>query len=115
MIPGKDGEAIILRTIRLFLCSRIIMSDLPTRWKGARHSTCFKQSESERRRIGGGMSVIRQYPNAGQIDEMHLALSPLLMGPGEHLFSGIDLPGLGFIPFRTVPGENATHFLLTKR
>lgn len=65
-------------------------------------------------RIGGGVSVIRQYLTAGQIDEMHLALSPVLLGEGEHLFSGINLSRLGFIPFRTVAGENATHVLIGK-
>jgi dihydrofolate reductase len=65
-------------------------------------------------RIGGGVSVIRQYLVAGQIDEMHLAVSPVLLGEGEHLFSGINLPQLGFAPFRTVPGENATHVFMEK-
>jgi len=64
-------------------------------------------------RIGGGVSVIRQY--LGQIDEMHLAVSPVLLGEGEHLFSGINLPKLGFAPSKTVPGENATHVLIGKR
>jgi dihydrofolate reductase len=66
-------------------------------------------------RIGGGVSVIRQYLIAGQIDEMHLAVSPVLLGEGEHLFSGINLPQLGFTPFRTVPGENATHVFMKKK
>jgi dihydrofolate reductase len=66
-------------------------------------------------RIGGGVSVIRQYLVAGQIDEMHLAVSPVLLGEGENLFSGINLPQLGFTPFRTVHGENATHFFIKKR
>src|SRR5271170_377062 len=47
-------------------------------------------------RIGGGVSVIRQYLQAGLLDELRLALSPVLMGAGENLFSGLDLPGLGF-------------------
>jgi dihydrofolate reductase len=66
-------------------------------------------------RIGGGVSVIRQYLIAGQIDEMHLAVSPVLLGEGEHLFSGINLHQLGFTPFRTVSGENATHVFIRKR
>jgi dihydrofolate reductase len=66
-------------------------------------------------RIGGGVSVVRHYLAAGQVDEMHLALSPVLLGEGEHLFSGINLPQLGFIPSRTVYGENATHVLIKKR
>ena len=65
-------------------------------------------------RIGGGVSVIRQCLTAGYIDEMHLALSPVLMGEGEHLFSGIDLPRLGFNNAQFVAGENATHVLVTR-
>jgi dihydrofolate reductase len=66
-------------------------------------------------RIGGGVSVIRQYLSAGQIDEMHLAVSPVLLGEGEHLFSGINLHQLGFAAVRTVPGENATHVFVKKK
>jgi dihydrofolate reductase len=66
-------------------------------------------------RIGGGVSVIRQYMTAGQIDEIHLAVTPTLMGEGEHLFSGMNLPQLGFVPVMRVPGENATHVLIEKR
>jgi dihydrofolate reductase len=65
-------------------------------------------------RIGGGVSVVRQYLLAGKIDEMHLALSPVLLGEGENLFSGINLPKLGFTSLETVPGENATHVLIKK-
>jgi dihydrofolate reductase len=66
-------------------------------------------------RIGGGAFVIRQFLTAGQIDEMHLALSPVLLGEGEHLFSGINLAQLGLVPFRIVPGENATHILIRRK
>jgi dihydrofolate reductase len=66
-------------------------------------------------RIGGGVSVIRQYLAADQIDEMHLAVSPVLLGEGEHLFSGINLPKLGFVASKTVAGERATHVLIGKR
>jgi len=66
-------------------------------------------------RIGGGVSVIRQYLLAGQIDEIHLALSPVLLGEGESLFSGINLPKLGLSPFKTVAGENATHVFMKKK
>ena len=66
-------------------------------------------------RIGGGVSVIRQYLVAGQIDEMQLAVSPVLLGDGENLFSGINLPQLGFTPSRIVTGENATHVFIEKR
>jgi dihydrofolate reductase len=66
-------------------------------------------------RIGGGVSVIRQSLIAGQIDEMHLAVSPVLLGEGEPLFSGINLPQLGFTTVRSVPGENATHVFITRK
>lgn len=65
-------------------------------------------------RIGGGVSVIRQYLLAGLIDEMHLAMSPVFLGEGEHLFSGINLHQLGFRSLQTIAGENATHFLIKK-
>lgn len=66
-------------------------------------------------RIGGGVSVIRQYLVAGQIDEMHLAMAPVLLGEGEALFWGINLHQLGFTVARTVAGENATHVFVKKR
>jgi dihydrofolate reductase len=65
-------------------------------------------------RIGGGVATIRQYLLAGAIDEMHLAVSPVVLGEGEHLFAGLDLPKLGFTVSRTVRGENATHVVLTR-
>jgi dihydrofolate reductase len=65
-------------------------------------------------RIGGGVSVIRQYLLAGHIDEMHLAMSPVLLGEGENLFAGINLAQLGFSPSRIVAGENATHILIKR-
>src|ERR1019366_4888108 len=66
-------------------------------------------------RIGGGASVLRQYLAAGEIDEMHLAVSPVLLGEGENLFAGINLHQLGYAPARTVAGENATHVFIIKR
>jgi len=66
-------------------------------------------------RIGGGVSIIRQFLAAGLIDEMHLAMSPVLLGEGEHLFHGMNLHDLGFTSVRTVAGEGATHVFLTKK
>lgn len=65
-------------------------------------------------RVGGGVSVIRGYLTAGQIDEMHLAISPVLLGEGEHLFAGINLAQLGFRALRSVNGENAAHVFIKK-
>lgn len=65
-------------------------------------------------RIGGGVSTIRQFLQAGHVNEMHLALSPVLLGEGENLFYGINLPALGFTRVRTVAGEKAVHVLIQK-
>lgn len=65
-------------------------------------------------RIGGGTSTIRQFLQAGHIDEMHLAISPVFLGSGENLFAGIDLPKLGFTNKQVVQGTGATHVILKK-
>lgn len=65
-------------------------------------------------RIGGGVSTIRQFLQAGHIDEMHLAISPVFLGSGEHLFAGLDLPKLGFTDIRTTYGKGAAHVILKK-
>jgi dihydrofolate reductase len=65
-------------------------------------------------RIGGGVATIRQYLQAGLIDEMHVAVSPVLLGNGENLFSGLDLPKLGYRVSEHVPTEKATHIVVTK-
>jgi dihydrofolate reductase len=66
-------------------------------------------------RIGGGVSTVRQYLQAGLIDEMHLVQRPVFLGAGEHLWRGLDLHGLGYECMRTVQGERATHLFLGKR
>jgi dihydrofolate reductase len=66
-------------------------------------------------RLGGGVATIRQYLRAGLVDEMHLAISPVLLGAGEHLLAGIDLAKLGYACTEHVPSAKATHVVLTKR
>jgi dihydrofolate reductase len=66
-------------------------------------------------RIGGGVSTVRQYLEARLIDELHLAVGPVLMGAGEHLWQGLDLQALGYECHKTVAGERATHVFLRKR
>ena len=63
-------------------------------------------------RIGGGVETIRQYLLAGLIDEMHLALSPVLLGSGEHLLTGIDLPGLGYRISQRTPSDTVEHVVI---
>ena len=65
-------------------------------------------------RIGGGVSTVRQYLQAGLVDEMHLAISPTVLGQGESLLAGIDLPALGFRCSEHVGTEAALHTVLTK-
>jgi dihydrofolate reductase len=65
-------------------------------------------------RLGGGVATIRQYLRAGLIDEMHLAISPILLGSGEHLLAGIDAPKLGYQCTEHVATPDATHLVLTR-
>lgn len=66
-------------------------------------------------RLGGGVATIRQYLSAGLIDEMHLAIAPILLGSGEHLLARIDAPKLGYQCTECVATPSATHVVLTKR
>lgn len=65
-------------------------------------------------RLGGGVGTIRQYLRAGLVDEMHVAVSPVLLGAGEHLFAALDLPKLGYRCAEHVPTAHATHIVLKK-
>ena len=65
-------------------------------------------------RLGGGVATIRQYLTAGLIDEIHLAISPVLLGRGEHLLAGIDTVSLGYQCAEHASTEFATHLVLTK-
>jgi dihydrofolate reductase len=66
-------------------------------------------------RIGGGAQTIQQYLSAGLIDELHLAISPVLLGSGARLFDGLDLPALGYEPAQFVGSEKAVHVVLRRR
>ena len=65
-------------------------------------------------RVGGGAATIRQYLRAGLVDEMHIAISPTLLGTGEHLLAGIDLQALGFRCTEHKSSDHATHVVLSK-
>jgi dihydrofolate reductase len=65
-------------------------------------------------RIGGGASTIRQYLRTKLIDELHLAIRPILMGTGENLFAGIDLAELGYRCTQHTSTALAMHVVLTK-
>ncbi len=66
-------------------------------------------------RLGGGVATIRQYLRERLVDEMHLAISPVLLGSGENLFTGMDLPKLGYERTEHVSTPSATHVVFTKR
>jgi dihydrofolate reductase len=65
-------------------------------------------------RVGGGAATIRQYLRERLIDDMHIAVSPVLLGQGEPLFAGIDLRALGYCCTEHAATEHATHMVLTK-
>jgi dihydrofolate reductase len=74
-----------------------------------------RQAAGERDvRIGGGVATLRQYLRGGLIDELHLAVRPVVLGAGEALFSGIDLRALGYACADVVHGERAMHVILRK-
>ncbi|MBP6739617.1 MAG: dihydrofolate reductase [Leptospiraceae bacterium] len=66
-------------------------------------------------RLGGGVEMVRQYLKERLIDEMHLAVSPIVLGKGENLFSGIDLPSLGYEVTEHKASDAATHIVITKK
>lgn len=65
-------------------------------------------------KIGGGVSTVRQYLQAGLVDEVHFAITPIVLGQGEAMFSGIDLPALGFHVAEHATTDFATHVVLAR-
>jgi dihydrofolate reductase len=65
-------------------------------------------------RLNGGVQIVRQFLQAGLVDHLHLAVSPVVLGAGESLLSGIDLPKLGYTSVEVTPGEGALHLVYKK-
>ncbi|MBD8900040.1 dihydrofolate reductase family protein [Rhodanobacter sp. DHG33] len=65
-------------------------------------------------KIGGGVSTVRQYLQAGLVDELHFAISPVVLGRGEAMFEGLDLPAQGFRVTEHVATPLATHVVLAR-
>jgi len=65
-------------------------------------------------KIGGGVETVRQYLRAGLIDELHFAIAPIVLGRGEAMFAGIDLPALGYRVVEHAATEHATHLVLSR-
>ena len=66
-------------------------------------------------RVGGGVNVIQQYLRQRLIDELHIAISPVLLGSGERLFEGVNLPALGYSCIKHVVTPRATHVVLSRQ
>ena len=81
----------------------------PAAWERARAAAGGKDV-----RVGGGAETIRQYLQLGLLGELHIAISPVLLGRGEPLFAGLDLPKLGYTVTQTVPTARATHVVLAR-
>lgn len=65
-------------------------------------------------RLGGGVATVRQYLEARLVDELHVAVTPHLLGAGEHLWAGLDLPALGYRCVEHVPSPRATHLVCAR-
>jgi dihydrofolate reductase len=66
-------------------------------------------------RLGGGVATIREYVRARLVDEMHLAYAPVLLGSGECLLAGMNLPSLGYQVHAHVTTANVMHMTIAKK
>jgi len=66
-------------------------------------------------RLGGGVSTVRQYLEAGLIDDLHIAVRPVVLGSGENLLEDLDIRALGYECEKHVAGERAMHVFVRKR
>jgi dihydrofolate reductase len=73
----------------------------------------FDLADGQDVRLGGGVSTVRQYLQAGLIDEMHLAFAPVLLGCGERLFDNLDGP-VGYQCVELVSSPTAAHARFTR-
>ena len=74
----------------------------------------FDSANGKDVRLGGGVNTIRQYLKAQLIDELHLAVSPVILGSGENLFLNLDLRSLGYKCIKNVSSEKAMHLIINK-
>jgi dihydrofolate reductase len=78
-------------------------------WRRAREAAGGKDV-----RLGGGAATIHQYLRARLVDEMHVAVAPVLLGSGEALYAGIDLPALGYGVKEHVARARAPHSVIVR-
>jgi dihydrofolate reductase len=74
----------------------------------------FDSANGKDVRLGGGVSTIRQYLKAQLIDELHLVVSPVILGSGENLFLNLDLTSLGYSCVKHISTDNAMHLIIKK-
>ena len=122
---GRAGGATTRPITRRCSCSRITPGRR-SRWRAARRSILSPTASTPRSqrakdaagardvRVGGGAATIRQYLKAGLVDEMHLAISPVLLGRGESLLADLDLVRLGYRCSEHSSSAAAMHVVLTK-
>ena len=79
------------------------------------HTRLWQKMHGHDVRLGGGVSTIREYLRSGLIDELHLAIRPVLLGSGEHLLNDIDPRALSYECTKYVAGERAAHVFLRRR
>jgi len=79
------------------------------------YDRAMQAAKGEDVRLGGGANTIRQYLAARLVDEMHLAVSPVLLGAGEPLLAGLDLPALGYEIARQESSPAATHVVIRRK
>jgi dihydrofolate reductase len=80
----------------------------------AAHAKAREAAAGRDVRLGGGVATVREYLQTGLIDELHFAVAPVMLGQGENIFSGLDLPNIGYHVSERVPTQHATHIVLTK-
>ncbi len=85
--------------------------------EGIRHALeqAIEAADGRDVRIGGGVATVRQYFRASLIDELHVAVRPVVLGSGEALWNALDVRELGYECRKHVHGERATHLFLSKR
>ncbi len=66
-------------------------------------------------KLGGGVSTVRQYLKVRLIDELHFAVSPVLLGSSEAMFAGLDLPALGYRVASSTPTDLANHIVIDRQ
>jgi dihydrofolate reductase len=74
-----------------------------------------KAAQGKDIRVGGGVATVQQFLRARLIDDVHLAVAPILLGSGEQLFANLNWVELGYQVAERVATPNATHVILKRK